>query len=328
MRQNPRIFLLPLLLCSLGIALSVTLASPPAASAEVLKQSTVLPARPVVPPSAPALAAPVAPVAPTPKVTAPTGVTPGQSEERADHDQRIEGVPQEEQIPSTPLGAKELEMQQRGIVRAEVRPARPYVLSLPFAGTLASVEVYDGELVEKDQVLAVLDKQGMERELEEARLVVTAALERVQTVQEYTPKEQEEARENLARSADKLREVEERMAMTSLRAPFAGRVTEIKTRAGQHLKRGEAVMELAEQGDLEVFSQVPSAWVSRLRPGNIIWVYVEETGKSYEAEFVRFGGKVNPSVRSIRAYARFVNTPAELLPGMGGRADFFPPQSR
>jgi multidrug efflux pump subunit AcrA (membrane-fusion protein) len=77
-----------------------------------------------------------------------------------------------------------------------------------------------------------------------------------------------------------------------------------------------------------VISQVPSAWVSRLRPGNIIWVYVEETGKSYEAEFVRFGGRVNPSVRSIRAYSRFVNTPAELLPGMGGRANFFPPQSR
>jgi len=226
------------------------------------------------------------------------------------------------------LGAHELELQRRGIVRAEVRPARPYVLSLPFVGVLASVAVHDGELVEQDQVLAVLETQGLERELEDARLALAAAVERVQAMQEYAPKEQEGARGGLARSADKLREAEERLAMTTLRAPFAGRVTEIKAKAGQHLRRGEAVMELAEHGDLEIISQVPSAWVSRLQPGNIIWVYVEETGKSYEAEFLRFGGRVSAATRSIRAYSRFVDTPPELLPGMSGRADFFPQSSR
>ena len=231
-----------------------------------------------------------------------------------------EAIPRED----ASLSARELEPQRRGIVRAEVRSSRPYALSLPFAGTLASVEARDGELVEKDQVLAVLDKQGVERELEEARHALALALERVQTMQEYAPREQEGARENLARSADRLRDAEERLTMTSLRAPFAGRVTEIRAHAGQHLRRGEAVMELAEHGDIEVISQVPSAWVSRLRPGNIIWVYVEETDKSYEAEFVRFGGRVNASTRSIRAYSRFLGSPAELLPGMGGRADFFP----
>ena len=225
---------------------------------------------------------------------------------------------------SVPLSAKEQEMQRRGIARVEVRPSRPYMLSLPFTGALALVAVRDGEVVEKDQVLAVLDKQAAQRELEEARQAMTGALERVQSVREYAPMEQENAREALARHADILRDAEERLAMTSMKAPFAGRVTEVRAKAGQHLKRGEAVLELAEEGDLEIISQVPSAWVSRLQPGAVIWVYVEETGKSYEAEFVRFGGKVNASVRSIRAYARFLNTPAELLPGMGGRADFFP----
>jgi multidrug efflux pump subunit AcrA (membrane-fusion protein) len=220
----------------------------------------------------------------------------------------------------------ELELEQRGIVRIEVRPAKPYVLSMPFAGVLASVAVHDGELAEQNQVLAVLETQGLERELEEARRALEVVIERVQTMREYAPKEQEGAREELARSADKLREAEERLGMAGLRAPFAGRVTEIKARAGQHLRRGEAVMELAEQGDLEIIGQVPSVWASRLRPGNIIWVYVEETGKSYEAEFLRFGGRVNAAARSIRAYARFVDTPPELLPGMSGRADFFPPR--
>ena len=226
------------------------------------------------------------------------------------------------------LSAQEQELQRRGIVRVELRPSRPFVLSLPFPGTLLSVEVRDGELVEEGQVLAVLDKQNVERELADARRNLESALERVQTMQEYAAREQEGARENLARNADRLRDAEERLALTDMRAPFAGRVTEIRASAGQHLRRGDAVMELAEQGDMEIISQVPSGWVSRLQPGNIIWVFVEETGKSYEAEFLRFGGRVNASTRTIRAYSRFLDTPLELLPGMSGRADYFPPVAR
>ncbi|MDR0339486.1 MAG: hypothetical protein LBH65_04335, partial [Desulfovibrio sp.] len=66
------------------------------------------------------------------------------------------------------------------------------------------------------------------------------------------------------------------------------------------------------------------AWVSRLESGRLIWIYVEELGRSYEGEFVRFGGRVDSSRRSVRAYARFKEVPPELLPGMGGRANFFP----
>lgn len=229
--------------------------------------------------------------------------------------------------PPLPAG-RELELQQRGIVRAEVRPSRPYLLTLPFSGTVASVEVYDGELVKKDQLLAVLDKAAAERGLEEARKSLQEALEQVQGMRWNTEADREAAQELLARRADALQAAEERLAMTGMKASFDGRVTEIRARAGQHLHRGEVVMELAEEGDLEVVSEVPSAWVSRLREGNVIWVFVEETGKSYEAAFVRFGGKVNAASRSIRAYARFVSTPAELLPGMSGRANFFPPAPR
>ena len=230
--------------------------------------------------------------------------------------------------PAVSPGFNEQDLQRRGIALIEVRPARPYMLSLPFPGTLAEVAVHDGEIVEKDQELAVLDTGQARRELEEARQAMTKALERVQAMQEFAAKQQEEAREYLAGAADKLREAEERMSMTILRAPFAGRVTEVKAHAGQHLRRGEPVMELAEKDDIEVIGDVPSAWVSSLKRGHIIWVFVEETGKSYEAEFMRFGGKVNPSIKSIRAYSRFLAPPEELLPGMSGRADYFPPRSR
>lgn len=244
----------------------------------------------------------------------------------------------EDATPSTPprvppnmaaeMSPRELEMQRRGIVRAEIRPSRPMLLSAPYPGTLVSVNVHDGEEVTTGQVLAVFDSRHAQRELEEARQAMADAVERVQDMREFSVRDQEAARELLARHADKVREAEEHLDMTDLSSPFTGRVMEVRASAGQHLKRGETVVELAEEGDLQIIATVPSTWVSNLSRGHIIWVWVDETAKSYEAEFVRFGGKVNSAAGSIRAYARFATPPPELLPGMSGRADFFPKSSK
>lgn len=231
-------------------------------------------------------------------------------------------TPPKQPPPSQP--PRERDLLRRGIVRAEIRPGRPMLLSAPFPAILAAVLVHDGELVAQGQNVARFDAQAAEKAVEEARKVLAEAIERVQNAREVSLREREGAEEDLARSADKLREAEERVALSTLTAPFSGRVTEVRAWAGQHLKRGEVVLELAEEGDLEIICTVPSLWINRLAPGHIIWVYVEESAKSYEAEFVRFGGKVDPSTKSIRAYSRFVQPPEELLPGMSGRADFFP----
>lgn len=221
-----------------------------------------------------------------------------------------------------PADAKELE--RRGIVRAEIRPGRPYLLSVPYPGLLISVAVHDGERVEQGATVGVLDKVDLEREVAEAKRVLAETLDAVQEQAVAGQKRRADLEERLAANADKVHRAEERLAESTLRAPFNGRVTEIRARAGQHLKRGDVVAELAEDGDLEIICTVPSLWVSSLKPGHLIWVYVEESGRSYEAEFVRFGGRVDPVNKTIRTYSRFRAAPEELLPGMSGRADFFP----
>lgn len=220
--------------------------------------------------------------------------------------------------------AREREMLRRGIVPVELRPAKPMLLSAPFPGVLASVRVHDGEAVSKDDVIAVFDVAAAEKGIEDARAALSTAIAAVQHAGDAPEREREKAREALARNADRLAEAEDKLVRSTLTAPFDGRVTEVRAKAGQHLRRGDVVAELAGAGDLEIVCTVPSLWINRLRPGHIIWVYVEERDKSYEAEFVRFGGKVDAATKSIRAYSRFLAAPDELLPGMSGRADFFP----
>lgn len=252
--------------------------------------------------------------------------------------------------PAAPPESRERNLQRRGIVPAELRPGRPLLLSAPFPGVLASVPVRDGEAVSKGATVAVFDMEAAEKGVQEARLALAEAIAAVQEageaskeMKEMSERARERAEESLARRADALRDAEEKLARSTLAAPFDGRVTEVRAHAGQHLKRGDVVAELAETGDLEIVCIVPSQWINRLRPGHVIWVYVEERDKSYEAEFVRFGGKADPATRTIKTYSRFFTLPedmaaedaplgtplpGELLPGMSGRADFFPRRTR
>lgn len=215
-------------------------------------------------------------------------------------------------------------MRLRGIVGIELRPGRPLLLSAPFPGVLLSVPVRDGEAVGKGSIIAVFDTEAAEKGVQDARHALEAAIAVVQNAGEGSGQAKTPAREALAKAADSLSEAEEKLVKSTLVSPFAGRVTGLRVSAGQHLRRGDVLAELAEAGDLEIVGTVPSQWINRLEPGHVIWVYVDECGKSYEAEFVRFGGKVDTASKTIKAYSRFFATPDELLPGMSGRADFFP----
>lgn len=218
-------------------------------------------------------------------------------------------------------------LQRRGIVRVELRPARPRVLAAPFSGLLQDVFVRDGDAIKAGSAVARFDAASLEGALREARDAVNAAIDRVQGAQGASATVLDYAQQELARKADALRDAESRLAGAQLFAPVDGRIIEVFAKAGQYLKRGDSVVEIAEPGDMEIVCTVPSAWMARLGPGHLVWVYVDETAQSYEAEFLRFAGKVNSADKSIRVYARFKQPLPELVPGMSGRADFFPRSS-
>lgn len=223
-------------------------------------------------------------------------------------------------------------MQRRGIVRVELKPARPRLLTAPFSGLLSEILVRDGEIVEKDRQVAIFESDDLEKKLQNARDDLNAALQRLQNTTASPGRAWEQDRDRagqeLARRADAVKEAEDRIGGARLKAPVAGRVVEVFVKAGQQVRRGDPIVELAEPGDMEIVCSVPSAWVARLKEGHVIWVYVNETAKSYEAEFKRFAGRVNSADKSIKAYALFKKDAPELLPGMSGRADFFPAAGR
>jgi biotin carboxyl carrier protein len=213
---------------------------------------------------------------------------------------------------------------RQNIVPAEIKAVNLMVLSAPRDAVIAEVTVRDGDSVDKGRLLVSFDG----REDEESRTVTETlaadALNRLDAQPRGASRERDELAAEYLRLSAQVRVHENRLKQRTVDAPFAGTVTEVRIRAGEHVAKGSPLLEIAESGNLEIVCRVPSAWTRWLKPGHIVWVYVDETARSYEAVLVRLGGKVDASSRTLRAYARFSAPPADLLPGMSGSASIRP----
>lgn len=213
---------------------------------------------------------------------------------------------------------------RRNIVRVEIFPVNLTVLSAPYDGVISSIIARDGDRVDKDRPVAKLDTRAEEQALAAAQALASDAFERLGALPPGQSRERDEVAAEYLRQSAQVRSYETRVAQGGILAPFAGTVTDVRVKVGEHVKQGSPIVEIAEADNLEIVCTVPSAWLRWLKPGHIVWVYVDETAKSYEAVLVRLGGKVDPASKTLKAYARFSAPQADLLPGMSGSASIRP----
>jgi RND family efflux transporter MFP subunit len=111
----------------------------------------------------------------------------------------------------------------------------------------------------------------------------------------------------------------------SVYAPFSGIVTEQKAREQQYVQPGQALLEIIDDSALELEFIAPSRWLRWLKAGYRFDITIDETGKTYPAKVLRFGGKVDPVSQSIKVVAVIDGKFPDLLTGMSGQAKIVAP---
>jgi multidrug resistance efflux pump len=111
------------------------------------------------------------------------------------------------------------------------------------------------------------------------------------------------------------------MSKCAVVAPFAGRVAEQKAREQQFVQPGQPLLDIIDDGALELEFIVPSKWLTWLRPGHVFQVTIDEVGKTYPARVQRIGARVDPVSQSIKIVAAISGTFPELIAGMSGRVE-------
>lgn len=131
-------------------------------------------------------------------------------------------------------------------------------------------------------------------------------------------------REAVRRVVTGLAEAEQRVARarlqlnrTRIRAPFAGRVADLKVEVGQHVSPGQVLLTLLDDQRMKVEVDVLEADLVHIRPGASAWVRLPALGDTVVSGVVH---TVNPRVDSKtgagRATVAVPNPQGRLLAGM------------
>ena len=85
------------------------------------------------------------------------------------------------------------------------------------------------------------------------------------------------------------------------------------------MQPGQALLDIIDDGVLELEFLVPSSWLNWLKVGGAFQVQIDETRRTYPAKFIRIGARVDAVSQSIKVAGAIDGRYAELIAGMSGR---------
>ena len=113
-----------------------------------------------------------------------------------------------------------------------------------------------------------------------------------------------------------------RLSKCVIKAPFSGRVVEVKMGEHQFAKVGVEIIKIIDDINLEIVFMVPSSWVNWLKIGYDFLYHVDETSQAYKARVIQRGAQIDAISRSIIIIGATNKPQRELIPGMSGVVQF------
>lgn len=228
-------------------------------------------------------------------------------------------------LKSGPAVSGTLVAEREARVRAEV------------VGTVLATYVEQGQRVDKGALLARIDDRAVEdaylsaksqvRSAELALEVAKRNLERSQRLAEagaIADRDLETATWNAANAEAQLADARARLASaekqvqyTTVRAPFAGVVSERSASAGDVVQSGGAVYTIVDPTSLRLEGTVPADQIGQLERGSPVEFTVSGyPGKIFNGRIDRINPTADPATRQVRVYVTVPNADGKLVAGL------------
>lgn len=234
------------------------------------------------------------------------------------------------ETPVAGAPAPDAAMSGMGDVRAQLISRHTTVLSSEIAGTVVTLPFREGETFKQGDEIAAINCATYTAHLAQAEAQVSRAGRKVEAFRLLdkrgaTGRIDVDLAEIDVNAAEAERQLAANdVARCSIKAPFAGRVAELKVQRYQYVTVGQPVIDILSDRDLEVELLAPSRWLSWLKPGARFEVHIDELGRAFPAVVARIGARIDPVSQSVKIYARMDGVFPELVPGMSGLARIAP----
>lgn len=256
--------------------------------------------------------------------------------------EQTEATPEGTGAATAVLGARDVATVTRGTLEEGVTltgSLEPYLrvdVKAQIGGTISRLGADRGQAVGQGAVLAVIDAEGIrsqaasaqagvasaraalalaERQLESARVLYEAgAMSQIEYEQART--QHEAAQAQLAAAQAAATGASEQAGRTTVRAPFAGVVSNRQVESGEAVSPGNTLFTLVNTSQLELQGQVPVSQAARLREGQAVVFTIDAfPGQTYRGTVARIEPTADPATRQLGVYLRMPN-PGGLVGGL------------
>ena len=233
---------------------------------------------------------------------------------------------------AVPLAAAAAPAPEAGEIRALIVAEREATISSQFAGRLTAVPKQVGDSFREGELLASFDCNERVSAVKSAQADVLGAREthlaklKLQSLGAVSDLDvtMAAATAEKAQSQLELARTQERYCVVV--APYSGKVVKVRAKAFESVSLGQPLLEIVNPASLRAQLFVPSNWIRWIKPGTPFSLVIDETGKTYAARVHKISGRVDGSSQTMEITGAFDHVPAQLLPGMIGKASFKGPR--
>ena len=216
-------------------------------------------------------------------------------------------------------------------IRAQLMPRRYTTLAAEIGAKIDTISVSEGGAFRAGQVLVQFDCSIQQAQLAKTLAELEGA-NRTYKANQRLEQLNSVGQLELDLSASAVSKAKAEVGITKavldkcqIRAPFSGRVAEQKVRAKQFVQPAQALLDILDDSVLELEFLVPSTWMRWIKIGGQFDVQIDETRKTYPANFTRIGARVDPVSQSLKVAAAIHGHFPELVTGMSGKVLLTPP---
>ncbi|WBA80400.1 efflux RND transporter periplasmic adaptor subunit [Endozoicomonas sp. GU-1] len=224
---------------------------------------------------------------------------------------------------------KDPQQQQLRYFPGKVTATEEAEISFRIPGQIDKVEVKQGDDVTEGQVLAYLDDRDIRNELQDRQAnyeLAKAEFERASSLLEkrvISQSSYDTASARLKSAEAALKLSRDKLAYTTLTAPFSGRVAQTLAEAHQQVQAQQPVLILQSSDRLDISIQVPESIVSHVNANAVnngyqpIATFPGAPGKEFPVNYKEHATRVTPGTQSYEViFTRMAPTNMNILPGM------------
>jgi membrane fusion protein (multidrug efflux system) len=193
------------------------------------------------------------------------------------------------------------------------------------AGTVVSIDIPEGQRIERRHVLARLDDAEVRAALAIAAARLRNARDRLARLEslraESVSSEQafDDAKSEFDAAEGEFERAEIRLQKTTIRAPFTGVLGLRQLNVGQYVEPGDPVVEITQVHPLELVFSLPQRHVSEIALGQSVLGLVGLCEARFEGRVDAVDPRVDPATRTVRVNALVPNEDGSLYAGMSVR---------